>query len=170
MSFALFAVSSPEAELLFLTRQYTSFTKQQDELKERQKDLDESSKSIEELIEVLDARKDEAIERTFKQVAKFFGEVFEQLVPAGRGRLIMQRREVQRVRRSPLSSPPFLHLTDSFLIRTTTWTLMARTRRRLVGWKTTLESPFASRSIPSRTKASRSSSSREDRRLSSLSR
>ncbi|KAL8278388.1 hypothetical protein RQP46_009280 [Phenoliferia psychrophenolica] len=76
--------------------QYTSFTKQQDELKDRQKELDESSESIVELINVLDERKDEAIERTFKQVAKYFEEVFEQLVPAGRGRLIMQRREMQR--------------------------------------------------------------------------
>ena len=41
---------------------------------------------------MLDQRKDEAIERTFKQVSKNFGEIFEKLVPAGRGRLIMQRR------------------------------------------------------------------------------
>lgn len=41
---------------------------------------------------MLDQRKDEAIERTFKQVAKNFAEVFEKLVPAGRGQLIMQRR------------------------------------------------------------------------------
>ena len=44
----------------------------------------------------MDQRKDEAIERTFKQVAKYFSEVFEKLVPAGRGQLIMQRR-VDRV-------------------------------------------------------------------------
>ena len=40
-------------------------------------------------------RKDEAIERTFKQVSKNFAEVFEKLVPAGKGRLIMQKREEQ---------------------------------------------------------------------------
>jgi hypothetical protein len=39
----------------------------------------------------LDQRKDEAIEHTFKQVSKYFEEVFEKLVPAGRGRLIMQK-------------------------------------------------------------------------------
>ncbi len=44
------------------------------------------------MITVLDQRKDEAIERTFKQVAKYFSEVFEKLVPAGHGQLIMQRR------------------------------------------------------------------------------
>lgn len=59
---------------------------------DRREDLDKSAKSIEELVEVLDQRKDEAIERTFKQVAINFEEVFEKLVPAGRGRLIIQRR------------------------------------------------------------------------------
>lgn len=72
--------------------QYASFTKQRDQLLERRSDLDESAQKIEDLVEVLDQRKDEAIERTFKQVASNFEEVFEQLVPAGKGRLIIQRR------------------------------------------------------------------------------
>ncbi|GAA5821894.1 hypothetical protein JCM3770_002649 [Rhodotorula araucariae] len=76
--------------------QYTSFTKQRDELLARQQELDKSQESIEELIGVLDARKDEAIERTFKQVAKSFAEVFEKLVPTGRGRLIMLQRQQER--------------------------------------------------------------------------
>ncbi|KWU47379.1 RecF/RecN/SMC protein [Rhodotorula sp. JG-1b] len=76
--------------------QYSSFTKQRDELIARQEELDESQKSILELIDVLDARKDEAIERTFKQVAKNFAEVFEKLVPSGRGRLIMLKRQQEK--------------------------------------------------------------------------
>ncbi|KAG6333732.1 hypothetical protein ID866_5360 [Astraeus odoratus] len=72
--------------------QYNSFTKQRDQLLQRREDLDKSADSIEELVRVLDQRKDEAIERTFKQVASNFEEVFEKLVPAGRGRLIIQRR------------------------------------------------------------------------------
>ncbi|SNX83976.1 probable SMC3 - required for structural maintenance of chromosomes [Melanopsichium pennsylvanicum] len=72
--------------------QYNSFTKQRDQLLERRRELEKSGESIQELIEVLDQRKDEAIERTFKQVSKYFEQVFEKLVPAGRGRLIMQRR------------------------------------------------------------------------------
>jgi len=72
--------------------QYTNFTKQRDQLLERREELDKSAESIEELVQVLDQRKDEAIERTFKQVASNFEEVFEKLVPAGRGRLIIQRR------------------------------------------------------------------------------
>ncbi|KAG5437854.1 hypothetical protein PCANB_000569 [Pneumocystis canis] len=72
--------------------QYTSFIKQRDALLVRRKELDESQASIENLILVLDQRKDEAIERNFKQVSKSFSEVFEKLVPIGRGRLIMQRK------------------------------------------------------------------------------
>ncbi|KAG8779106.1 Structural maintenance of chromosomes protein 3 [Ceratobasidium sp. 428] len=72
--------------------QYTGFTKQREQFIKRREDLDESAKSIEELIESLDQQKDEAIERTFKQVSKNFEEVFGKLVPAGRGRLIMQKR------------------------------------------------------------------------------
>lgn len=72
--------------------QYSNFTKQRDQLLKRQEDLDKSEESIAELVEVLDQRKDEAIERTFKQVSKNFEEVFERLVPAGRGRLVMVKR------------------------------------------------------------------------------
>ena len=72
--------------------QYNNFTKQRDQLLQRHGDLDQSADSIQELVDVLDQRKDEAIERTFKQVAKNFEEVFEKLVPAGRGRLIIQRK------------------------------------------------------------------------------
>ncbi|KAG0348496.1 Structural maintenance of chromosomes protein 3 [Podila humilis] len=72
--------------------QYTSFTKQRDTLNQRKTDLDNSEEAIRELIQTLDQRKDEAIERTFKQVAKNFSEVFLKLVPSGQGKLIMQRK------------------------------------------------------------------------------
>lgn len=72
--------------------QYSNFTKQRDALLQRRDELDISEAAIQELIQTLDQRKDEAIERTFKQVAKNFSEVFLKLVPAGRGKLIMQRR------------------------------------------------------------------------------
>ncbi|KIR29832.1 chromosome associated protein [Cryptococcus deuterogattii 99/473] len=72
--------------------QYSNFTKQRDELMDRRDELDQSAIKIEELIETLDQRKDEAIERTFKQVSKYFEEVFETLVPLGKGELIMQKK------------------------------------------------------------------------------
>lgn len=72
--------------------QYNNFTAQRDDLRKRRGELESSQKSIEELIQVLDQRKDEAIERTFKQVSREFAKVFEKLVPAGRGRLVIQRK------------------------------------------------------------------------------
>ena len=73
-------------------QQYDQFTTQRDTLTKRRAELDSSQASIEELITVLDQRKDEAIERTFKQVSREFANVFEKLVPAGRGRLVIQRK------------------------------------------------------------------------------
>ena len=72
--------------------QYHNFTKQRDTLIQRRGELDSSQTSIVELIDILDQRKDEAIERTFKQVSREFAQIFQRLVPAGRGRLIIQRK------------------------------------------------------------------------------
>ncbi|KAL8920606.1 MAG: hypothetical protein Q9172_004433 [Xanthocarpia lactea] len=77
--------------------QYNNFTTQRDTLTKRRGELESSQESIEELIAVLDQRKDEAIERTFKQVSREFAKVFEKLVPAGRGRLVIQRKIDARV-------------------------------------------------------------------------
>ncbi|KAI0166480.1 putative chromosome segregation protein SudA [Xylariaceae sp. FL1272] len=76
--------------------QYNSFTVQQEQLMKRRQELEDSQQSIEELVEHLDQRKDEAIERTFKQVSKEFATIFERLVPAGHGRLVIQRRADRR--------------------------------------------------------------------------
>jgi len=72
--------------------QYNNFTRQKETLTTRREELGKSRKSIEELIDHLDMRKDEAIERTFKQVSREFANVFERLVPAGKGRLVIQRK------------------------------------------------------------------------------
>ncbi|RAL13835.1 chromosome segregation protein SMC [Aspergillus homomorphus CBS 101889] len=80
--------------------QYNSFTKQRETLTNRRKELEASEKSIDDLITVLDQRKDEAIERTFKQVSREFHNVFEKLVPAGRGRLIIQRKTDRALRQA----------------------------------------------------------------------
>lgn len=72
--------------------QFIQFEKSREQLEERRKELDDSDSSIRELIDVLDQRKDEAIQRTFKQVSMHFSKIFEKLVPAGRGSLKIQRR------------------------------------------------------------------------------
>lgn len=76
--------------------QYNNFTNQQEQLLKRREELDASQASIEELIAHLDERKDEAVERTFKQVSKEFAEIFERLVPAGHGRLRIERKADKR--------------------------------------------------------------------------
>lgn len=78
--------------------QYESWTRQRKTLIDRRAELDTSRKSIENLIAVLDQRKDEAIARTFRQVAQAFQEVFQELVPIGQGRLIIKRRSDADVR------------------------------------------------------------------------
>lgn len=43
-----------------------------------------------ELMNVLELRKYEAIQLTFKQVSKYFSEVFKKLVPQGNASLVMK--------------------------------------------------------------------------------
>lgn len=67
--------------------QYVSFSEQKEKLMKRKEELDRGHKKICDLMEVLEQRKFEAILFTFKQVSKYFQEVFEKLVPAGKGTL-----------------------------------------------------------------------------------
>lgn len=70
--------------------QFANFSDQRDRLIERQAELDEAEASIRELIEHLDHKKDEAIERTFKLASRHYTEAFRELVPGGSGKLVMQ--------------------------------------------------------------------------------
>lgn len=70
--------------------QFLSFSEQREELLMRKRQLDEGHDAIVELIDALDLRKDEAIGRTFDDVAKHFEDVFKELVPRGHGRLVMK--------------------------------------------------------------------------------
>lgn len=72
--------------------QYINFSKQRDSLVSRRKELDKGKSSIEELMLVLQKRKNKAIIQTFKEVATKFSEVFQELVPAGVGNLILQKK------------------------------------------------------------------------------
>lgn len=77
--------------------QYSRFTDRIQSLRERIQDLDASEKSIQELLTHLDGVKDEAIVRTFRSVAKYFGEVFHEIVPQGKGKLKMIKGEGEGV-------------------------------------------------------------------------
>merc|ERR1712062_903426 len=67
--------------------QYVSFSEQKEKLIKRKEELDKGHKKIMDLMDVLEQRKFEAILFTFKQVSKYFQEVFEKVVPGGRGTL-----------------------------------------------------------------------------------
>ncbi|XP_078152412.1 structural maintenance of chromosomes protein 3-like [Carex rostrata] len=73
--------------------QYVSFMEQRDQLQQRCAELDSGDDKIRELITVLDQRKDESIERTFKGVARHFREVFSELVQGGHGYLAMMKKK-----------------------------------------------------------------------------
>jgi len=72
--------------------QYNTFATQKESLEQRKKDLEDSLESIANLITTLDAKKDEAIARTFGGVAKNFSDVFKELIPDGFAKLVMKRR------------------------------------------------------------------------------
>merc|ERR1711874_667126 len=67
--------------------QYISFSEQKEKLIKRKEELDKGHKKIMDQMDVLEQRKFEAILFTFKQVSKYFQEVFEKVVPGGRGTL-----------------------------------------------------------------------------------
>ena len=56
-----------------------------------------SLQSICDLMYHLDQRKYEAIQLTFKQVSKYFTEIFKKLVPQGHAVLVMKRGDIEGV-------------------------------------------------------------------------
>jgi len=72
---------------------YVSFSDQKTEFTARQQELDKGREAIQELITSLDQRKDEAIERTFRGVAKHFSSIFQELRPNGSASLRISRDE-----------------------------------------------------------------------------
>lgn len=70
--------------------QYVNFSEQRESLIQRKEELDKGAEKVKELVESLDRKKDEAINRTFRGVSKHFSEVFKELVPLGAGELIMR--------------------------------------------------------------------------------
>jgi structural maintenance of chromosome 3 (chondroitin sulfate proteoglycan 6) len=73
--------------------QLNSYRGQKEELVKRAVELDASQDAIVQLIETLDARKDEAIVRTFKGVMKSFAEVFTEMVPRGSASMKLEMTE-----------------------------------------------------------------------------
>ncbi|XP_050711295.1 structural maintenance of chromosomes protein 3-like isoform X4 [Eriocheir sinensis] len=70
--------------------QFISFSEQKEKLVMRKEELDRGYDKIKELMSVLEHRKYEAIQFTFKQVSKYFSEVFKKLAPQGHAQLVMK--------------------------------------------------------------------------------
>jgi len=75
--------------------QFVNFSEQKDKLMKRKEELDRGAASITELMTALEQRKFEAIQLTFKQVSKYFGEVFKKLVPQGHATLVIKKGDVE---------------------------------------------------------------------------
>ncbi|KFB54064.1 AGAP006388-PA-like protein [Anopheles sinensis] len=92
--------------------QFLSSSKQE-KLYARKAELDVAKDNIYELMQLLEVRKVEAIQVTFRQVAAIFTEVFKKLVPEGNGHLILRTAS-----RSAASFPaiPMLWPTESFCV------------------------------------------------------
>uniref|UniRef100_A0A4W5PPS5 Structural maintenance of chromosomes protein 3 n=1 Tax=Hucho hucho TaxID=62062 RepID=A0A4W5PPS5_9TELE len=75
--------------------QFVNFSEQKEKLIKRQDELERGHKSIMELMNVLELRKYEAIQLTFKQVSKNFSEVFQKLVPGGKATLVMKKGDTE---------------------------------------------------------------------------
>lgn len=74
--------------------QFINFSEQKEKLIKRKEELDRGHQSILDLMNALEMRKYEAIQLTFKQVSKYFCEVFKALVPQGTGTLVMKKEDV----------------------------------------------------------------------------
>ncbi|XP_011860551.1 PREDICTED: structural maintenance of chromosomes protein 3-like isoform X2 [Vollenhovia emeryi] len=72
--------------------QFISFSNQIKELVKRKEELDRNGEKIKQLLLVLEQRKCEAVQFTFKQMSKSFSEVFKKLVPSGHAQLVMKTR------------------------------------------------------------------------------
>lgn len=73
--------------------QFLSFSEQKEKLYKRKEELDVGGQKIRELMHNLEMRKVEAIQHTFRQVAKYFTAVFKKLVPQGCGHLVLKTKD-----------------------------------------------------------------------------
>ncbi|XP_050395923.1 structural maintenance of chromosomes protein 3 [Patella vulgata] len=73
--------------------QFVNFSDQKEKLMKRKEEIDRAHESILDLMSALDQRKYEAIQLTFKQVSKYFTEIFKKLVPQGHAVLVIKKGE-----------------------------------------------------------------------------
>ncbi|KAF8822563.1 RecF/RecN/SMC N terminal domain-containing protein [Cardiosporidium cionae] len=77
--------------------QLTNFIEEQEILLQRKEELADSFDSIVSLIEKLDEAKEKTLMSTFQRVNQHFGEVFAELIPQGRAKLILKRLSTEQI-------------------------------------------------------------------------
>ncbi|XGW08248.1 hypothetical protein V3C99_010949 [Haemonchus contortus] len=95
--------------------QFVQAASQKEELTKRMEEQHKSQKAIEDLLQVLDTRKFEAIQLTFKQVSKNFVEVFQKLVPNGSGSLVIQTGKDDSIDASQHADTQPSHIVENFV-------------------------------------------------------
>ena len=73
--------------------QLLQFSEHKEKLIQRRDEADRAYKSILDFISTLDQRKNENMQMTFKQVSKYFNEIFYKLVPQGTAHLVMRKHD-----------------------------------------------------------------------------
>lgn len=73
--------------------QYIQFSEHKEKLLQRREEAERAYKSILDFINTLDQRKNENMQMTFKQVSKYFNEIFLKLVPQGTAHLVMRKND-----------------------------------------------------------------------------
>jgi structural maintenance of chromosome 3 (chondroitin sulfate proteoglycan 6) len=71
--------------------QFVQFSEHKEKLIQRRDEADRAYRSILDFINTLDQRKNENMQMTFKQVSKYFNEIFLKLVPQGTAHLVMRK-------------------------------------------------------------------------------
>lgn len=73
--------------------QFVQFSEHKEKLLQRREEADRAYKSILDFINTLDQRKNENMQMTFRQVSKYFNEIFLKLVPQGTAHLVMRKND-----------------------------------------------------------------------------
>uniref|UniRef100_A0A183BL97 Structural maintenance of chromosomes protein n=1 Tax=Globodera pallida TaxID=36090 RepID=A0A183BL97_GLOPA len=92
--------------------QFMRASTQKEELTKRVEELQNNERTIQELLTVLENRRYETLQLTFKQVAKNFEDVFNKLIPQGKANLVMQKDSSAD---SQQKKPQPVHVMETFV-------------------------------------------------------
>ena len=89
---------------------YEELVKEKKRMEQNRREGEVALQSCNDLIETLDSSKLNKVEFTFRQVAKYFEEIFKILVPTGRGRMSFDRYSSQDTTDAPKNTSVSIHV------------------------------------------------------------